>query len=157
MSEYKICCQKMGLWNYLTFLSEYIHTCIMAIIDSLICTYAIFLPGSGGSWSCIGTIAKDYDTTMVLNLSVEDSHFHYQKHVVIHEFGHALGLGHENQMSHIASELDESATIKWLQTTCKMSEKEATKKFQADYKQYAGKQIPGGSLGFDPGSIMCYP
>lgn len=80
-----------------------------------------------------------------------------QKYIVMHQFGHALGLGHEQQMSRIASALDKSATIKWLIDNCELSEVKAKEKFQADYQHCCRERVPDEELEFDPGSIMYYP
>lgn len=81
----------------------------------------------------------------------------YQQHVVVHQFGHALGLGHEHQMSHIVDGLDEAETVKWLMESCDLSEAKAREKFRADYRQSQYKCIADEGLEFDPGSVMCYP
>ena len=57
---------------------------------------------SEGSWSMVGMDAETLITnleepTMVLNL--QGLHHNVQKKIVIHEFGHALGLEHEHQHS----------------------------------------------------------
>ena len=54
-----------------------------------------------GCWSEVGTDAqtkrKKDEATMQLNLRLQQSSL--QKSLVIHEFGHALGLEHEHQRS----------------------------------------------------------
>ena len=59
------------------------------------------IAASGGCSSQVGTNAldvtkgdKEENATMFLNLSGDDRR---KEHLVMHEFGHALGLGHEHQ------------------------------------------------------------
>lgn len=110
----------------------------------------------GVSWSSIGTSTTGHKSgiTMALALSGDEE---CQRYVVVHQFGHALGLGHEHQMSHITSALDEDDTVKWMMEACELTEVKAREKFQADYKQCSYKCIAEEGLEFDPGSIMCYP
>ena len=91
---------------------------------------------------------------MALALSGDEE---YQQYIVVHQFGHALGLDHEHQMNHIASALDETTTIKWLMVACELTESEAVDKFQADCQHCNYECIPDEEMVFDPGSIMCYP
>ena len=97
---------------------------------------------------------QEGDTTMVLNLSGDDDH--YKQFVVVHEFGHALGLGHKHQTSHLSKALDRDATIGWLKKISRLTHKEAEEKFLADFKPYTeGVHEEVGE--FDPKSVMCYP
>ena len=116
------------------------------------------LYAEGGSESKIGTMATDHegDPTMWLNLSAvrfDD----YREYVVVHEFGHVLGLGHEHQMSHLAAALDEKATIKWLENKCSYDKSGAKAKFRADFKCYPSNEPIKEGIKFDPWSVMCYP
>ena len=130
-----------------------IYTDIFNIIYIVL---TISYAGDGVSWSSIGTLTTSQKggITMVLALNGDEA---YQQHVVVHEFGHALGLGHEHQMKHIADGLNERETVKWLMESCELTEMKAKEKFQADYKQCSYKCITDEGLEFDPGSIMCYP
>ena len=106
--------------------------------------------------SYVGTEATFHgmDDTMVLNLSRKDDNF--KQYIVVHEFGHALGLGHMHQSSHFAKALDERLTIEWLQEESGLSSEDAVKKFNADFKPYTGECTK--EIGhFDAGSVMCYP
>ena len=106
--------------------------------------------------SYVGTEATyhEMDDTMVLNLSHKDDDF--KRYIVVHEFGHALGLGHMHQSSHLANALDERLTIEWLQEESRLSSEDAKKKFVADFKPYTIESTE--EIGqFDAGSVMCYP
>ena len=107
------------------------------------------------SWSYVGTEANSYekDDTMVLNLSRNDDDFRY--YIVVHEFGHALGLGHMHQSSHLAKALDEKLTIEWLRNESGYSPEGAIKKFNDDFKPYTKEHIEEVSP-FDASSVMCY-
>ena len=106
--------------------------------------------------SYVGTEAKNYEMedTMVLNLSRNDDDF--RQYVVVHTFGHALGLGHMHQSSYLVKALDEHLTIEWLQEESGLSLEDAVKKFNADFKSYAGECTTEMGY-FDASSVMCYP
>ena len=112
---------------------------------------------AAGSRSHIGTTARDYegDATIWLNLSAP--HDGYREYIVLHEFGHVLGLGHEHQMRQLAGALSKKATIDWLRRVCHMNEKDAKAKFKVDYERYSWKGAPKKGIKFDPWSVMCYP
>ena len=84
----------------------------------------------------------------------------YKQHVVMHEFGHVLGLGHEHQSPN-ADFIDKTAAIQDLtemyKRTYNMSDDEAKeyakKIFQRDYEQGSG----GEATEYDSYSIMHYP
>ena len=108
---------------------------------------------SSGSWSKVGAAAEQVEDkskpTMVLSLTKGQDDFN--RHTVIHEFGHALGLEHEHQRSifwRIAAKLFDLVEM---QKDCHS--------FNVDIvKDYLESQQCGrwGSEEYDPDSIMHY-
>ena len=112
------------------------------------------IAASGGCSSEVGTKAlditkgdKEENATMFLNLSGNDRH---KEHLVMHEFGHALGLGHEHQRA-----------VFW-DNIGKFFKKDVVEKF---FNSFTSFQTDGASLGntpgirsekYDPHSIMHY-
>ncbi len=61
-----------------------------------------------GSWSAIGTDVHNVNAdkpTMMLDL--KGYHHWFRKYLVIHQFGHALGLDHEHQRQDFWEGIDE--------------------------------------------------
>ena len=92
--------------------------------------------------------SKKENATMFLSLSGSDS---YNDHLVMHEFGHALGLGHEHQRA-----------VFW-NNIKKFLKLDVVEKFFKDHN--LNFQTDGASLGdipgfrsktYDPDSIMHY-
>lgn len=88
----------------------------------------------------------------------------YKRYVVLHEFGHALGLDHEHQSPEALDLIDKKKAVDGLTEKYRealkhkyhgkeledMAKKEAAKKFQQDYAQRSG----GEATEYDPYSIM---
>ena len=93
---------------------------------------------------------------MGLNLGVGDSN--YKKHTVRHEFGHALGLGHEHQSKNAPSGLlNKEAVVNWLMKAGKMTKKDAESQYDRDYEKPRPNQYPDEvATTSDPTSIMQY-
>lgn len=84
---------------------------------------------------------------MWLNLKGTDS---YKEHLVMHEFGHALGLGHEHQRAvfwdNLREFLRDGVVEKFF--------KDKGMSFATDGQSY--QKIPGWRSKYDPYSIMHY-
>lgn len=121
----------------------------------------------GTNSSTVGTDAiqkRHTEPTTWLDLGGDDDD--YKRHLVLHEFGHVLGLGHEHQSPKAADFIDEKEAIneltglykEALQNTYrgkesdKKAKEEAEKKFRQDYAQRSG----GEATEYDPYSIMHY-
>ena len=97
---------------------------------------------------------------MVLDLGAGNFHTKeeadaFKHYLVLHEFGHVLGLGHEHQ-SPLAPELDKDKVIDHLVGKCGMGKDAAKKKYEADYKMDPASR-DSRTTRHDPHSIMQYP
>ena len=123
----------------------YICVCFDRCYVSLyICTHAV---SNGHSWSKVGTDGVSVDKskpTMVLRLYKGKTD--YNRHVVMHEFGHILGLEHEHQRSEFWK------IAKTFLDVGKMKKELGNR--AVDYFEL--KQIGEGSVKYDPDSIMHY-
>ena len=102
----------------------------------------------------IGNKAKNADRgepTMWLNLhsgGIDDS---FKKYLVVHEFGHALGLGHEHQRSDFWKILKRYLNEAEMKEDLSVGEKKFKHDWGGDQKSMKGKATP-----YDSGSVMHY-
>ena len=101
-----------------------------------------------GHWSYIGIDARGKQKTMNLALSGE----RYPARVILHEFGHALGMAHEHQNPAVPIQWDEDAVIEELKQTQGWTEETIRHNVlnPLDINQT-------NFTSFDPESIMLYP
>lgn len=118
--------------------------------------YAAEATSRTGSWSKLGSEAEQEavkgDTlqpTMMLDLKCCDDY--HKEHIILHEFGHALGLAHEHQhpdyLSVMKKFLDENAMM--IHTNIM--------KVSSFLKQYGELKYELMKTSFDAKSIMHYP
>lgn len=111
---------------------------------------------SGGSWSYAGTQALDVsprDPTMQLGWLTENSDDIELKQVVLHEFGHLVGLLHEHQNPQGGIQWDKERVYSFY-----MGYPNYWSKAQVDtnvFEAYSSDMVK--STAFDPHSIMLYP
>lgn len=111
-----------------------------------------FQPGIG-SWSCVGTDARDEDipldqpTMNYDDLTANSSDYDFS-YYVLHEFGHALGLVHEHQSP--------EAGIQWNKAAIKKDRPDLSDVYLETniFKRYKRSQTQYSK--FDPHSIMVY-
>ena len=106
---------------------------------------------SGGSWSYVGTDALDIPRQMpTMNFGWPIAG---DPGTVLHELGHALGLGHEHQNPEGGIKWNEEEVIKELSGAPNFWDEETIR--HNVLERYSRDQINGTDL--DPNSIMMYP
>ena len=104
---------------------------------------------ASGNWSAIGRNAEDFDPlepTMVLNFSnMNDSEI---MATVIHQFGHALGLGHALMKPEHWNTLKPYVHLRTMMNSCGVSTKEDLE------DQWTGKKLKITIVNYDQDSIM---
>lgn len=106
----------------------------------------------GGSWSCIGISSANHIPSMNLGwLTAETSDSEYHR-IVLHEFGHALGLIHEHQNPYgMAIQWDSNMVYQYFLQTNGWDKKRVNSNI---FEQYARDCVNGTA--FDSLSIMLY-
>ena len=114
----------------------------------------ILVGGSGRSWSNIGRSAELTDTsrpTMVLSLKGLTAY--QQKYIVIHEFGHALGLYHEHQREDFWNIASTVLDVDKMKNDPLMKDVD----FERDiFPRQLGATSTLSRTGYDPQSVMHY-
>ena len=95
--------------------------------------------------------AKYNEATMWLDLHSGGVNDDYKKHIVIHEFGHALGLGHEHQRSDFWKLIKPYVNIAKMKTDLKLNDKSFKMNWDSD-QQFRRAECTD----YDPHSIMHY-
>ena len=106
-------------------------------------------PCAGSNWSAIGTMAKFIDSsepTMVFDFSAFDSYT--IKHAIVHQFGHALGLGHALMSLKDWSTLKKYVDVKEMMRSYGV---ESEEHFEVEW---TGKDLSG--VNHDTNSVMQY-
>ncbi len=108
-----------------------------------------FDPG-GGNWSSLGKFAIGKNKTM--NLALRGMRESRKQGVILHEFGHALGLHHEHKSPTLPFEWNEDVIIeeimrvwKWTKDRIRLNILDKLSETQTNFTE------------FDPHSIMIYP
>ena len=93
--------------------------------------------------------AKHSEPTMWLDLHSGSVGDDYKKHIVIHEFGHALGLGHEHQHSDFWNLIKPYIDIARMKKDLNVTDKGFKARWDSDLLLKTGK-----CTAYDPHSVM---
>ena len=102
--------------------------------------------------------SKTSEPTLTLNLSQKDAPEHFLRYLVIHEFGHVLGLEHEHQRSDFWDTVEEFIDREKMESD-KRFEQYQSKEGKATFgRDWLVTKEKGDSLSsdYDPYSIMHY-
>ncbi len=116
-----------------------------------------------GSSSYVGTDSKDHEPSMVLG-SLDDDKSRISrnpqevKRIVLHEFGHAIGLEHENQSpeAHCSDQIDWPKAEKYYQEHMHWSPKTVHENLETMAIPMRAAKDALKISGYDPKSIMQY-
>jgi hypothetical protein len=115
---------------------------------------------NGRSKSQVGTAAEKCaadEATMWLDLASPPHARLYYKHLILHEFGHALGLEHEHQRDDINKLLDDRKLKEYLKKIYpQMSDKEMNDYIESNWKALTPEVDAAKSKCPDVDSIMYY-
>ena len=106
----------------------------------------------GGHWSMVGTAARYEQGQKTMNLALRGRATAGEERVILHEFGHALGLMHEHQNPNLSIQWNEQVIIAELQESQGWDEAKTRHNVlnRLDVTQM-------NSTMFDENSIMLYP
>ena len=110
---------------------------------------------SHGSWSAVGTDVSNVlmnDPTMMLDMKNFDRDF--QKYLVIHQFGHALGLEHEHQRMDFWSGIEKHIDEKKMEKDPSIGNYSPTETFKRDWLKLGRRTHRESKCSYDPQSIM---
>ena len=104
------------------------------------------------SETCIGTEAKGQTPSMQLCLNETSPEFN--KYLVLHETGHALGLFHEHQHPDAVDIFDKAEVIKDLEESYGISSSEAKESYEINFEK--SEKRDKDEYAYDPDSVMRY-
>ena len=101
---------------------------------------------------------KASEPTLMLNLSLNDAPKSFLRYLVIHEFGHALGLEHEHQRSDFWDTVKEFLDQEKMESDERFGQYKSKKGRAAFGRDWLAAEDKGESLSsdYDPQSIMHY-